>query len=196
MQDFIILDQEKHSGFRKATKLKKDMELTAFDKLTPSAKTLMFYAVFFHQHYKMPFPSGRKFRKVLGWSDATFYRAIDSLLRANALKAVGEGPTRKVFINPRLLSDETEDDQFKFFRVLMKWQELGTTDVPLETDFFASNPPKPSGSSSIKKTRRPNIVSLMKKKMAKGQPPKLPALPEEPDWLTEAPFDNYPEDAE
>lgn len=182
MEDFIILDQEKHSGFCKATRLEKDMEIRAIDRLTPSAKTLLLYAVFFHHHYKTPLPSGRKFRKVLGWSDATFYRAIDNLLAANAFKAVGEGSTRKVFVNPRLLNHESEEEQLKFFRLLTKWQETGTTEVPIKTDMFSN-----VSSVTSKKTRRPDITRLRKKNQT--EPPPSPSL-EEPDWLIDAPFED------
>jgi hypothetical protein len=188
MEDFIILDQEKHSGFCKATRLEKSMEIRAIDRLTPSAKTLLLYAVFFHQHYKIPLPSGRKFRKVLGWSDATFYRAIDNLLHANAFKAVGEGSTRKVFVNPRLLNHESEEDQIKFFRILTKWQEAGTTDVPVKEDMFSNVSTVPSKEAGApKKTRRPDVTQLRKKKHVET-PPLSPA--EEPDWLMDAPFED------
>lgn len=113
--------------------MKPEITLLQIHQLSPSAKTILLYARFYHHDHSAPLPSGRRIGKFFGWSDSTTYRAIDQLIEIGLLKTRGDGTRRFVFVNPRIFPDKTLKECEKIEKEADEWYRIQTSpDLCLE----------------------------------------------------------------
>jgi hypothetical protein len=146
-----------------------------------AAKEIFIYLTYSHNPYE-PLPTGRKIRQMFGFSKESIYQGLAGLLKYNIVKAVGDGTHRKLYINPGVIwkgSEETRQFQIKKLEAMAK-------DAKVKQSNWPPYDPPPGLDVKPKRTSVPKGFARVT----------VPSAPVEPDWLTEAPFDDYPEDAE